>query len=1056
MPTGVPPNESGDQDDPIADVGAYLQAWIERQVSAAGSKLHCMAGLFGRTKLREAAKKISTEEIAGHLDVVRTWHTDYHKGSLKRDNEQGREQQYNQDFFKTILGYKEKPANPYTFTPKDTTPGVSSNYPDGVLRYTDTAADIDNIFAVVELKGAGIHLDKPQQRQGNLTPVQQAFKYKPQYKSCPFVVVSNFYEFRLYNDNQLDFERWTLDDLVDPEDDYIKFKTWYVLLRADNMVSASGQSATQALLSVIRQQQEEIGKKFYAEYKAVRIELLQDIWRNNPATRDKFDLAIQKAQTIIDRIVFSCFAEDMDLLPETIVPQVVKEAERSLYGEPLFDHFKRFFNAVDKGSKQLGIPSGYNGGLFAEDKLIDALTISNDVMKKLANLSRFDFREELRVNVLGHIFEQSISDLEEIKRKVREDSNPLGITTDEQAPGRRKKEGIYYTPDYIVRFIVDNTLGAYLRKQEQLIQKKHKLTGRLGEEGYEARQQKAYTEYLYVLQNIKVVDIACGSGAFLVYVFDYLMRENARVNDIIGGTLTSHEEAVRKILSDNIFGVDLNPESVEITKLSLWLKTAEKGKPLTSLDHNIRCGNSVIDEVEHAGEKAFDWQQNFPDIMAAGGFDVVVGNPPYINARLMVPEERAFLAQKYDELVGSYDIYVAFLLRAIHLLKPTGRYGWIIPNKFLIADYAKPAFEMMSQSSLESIVNVSTLEVFSGVGVYPIILLGDMDRDASDVKRFGVSEPDLLASYTQYPDEGNTLRRFKTLTDFGIEINAGTTGFEAQVVKGLINENGSGIPFAVSGGIDPFQLDRSRVPYMKSVYANPHVTTGSSEIAASKYAFWNAPKIAIAGMTKRIEAVYVPEALALGVGAYGIYEFGGIDPDALTAVLNSSFMSYYLRTEFADKHLAGGYLAINKGNLELLPMVRITKKDQATLADLSRVASKALKDLRARSEHVITVMQSEYGGTNWNARKLKTWWRLDFADFVKAARLRLTLQQKDELFTYFKAVAAECLALEIQAGEAQSDIDEIVYRVFRITAEERALIEAVEEPEAITDIDQVT
>lgn len=1044
---------TNDDDDGLGPIGKLL-AWFAEAGAAArpAVKLEHMAGLFGKKKLRELAQAIDTTQIAWCIDLIQTWLDDYHRGSLKSDNETSREQAYNQDFFIRILGYKEKPHAPYTFTPKAGTAASGGQTPDAVLRYTDASAGIDNIAAVVELKGADVSLDKPQQRQGNLSPVQQGFKYKPLYPSCPFVVASNFYEFRLYNDNQLDFERWTLDDLVDPADDYLKFKTWYVLMRADNMVARQGPSATQALLSEIRQEQEEIGKQFYAEYKEVRIELLKDIWRNNPATRDKFDVAIQKAQTIIDRFVFACFAEDMDLLPEMIIAKVVDEAKRSVYGESLFEHFKRFFRAVDHGSPQLGIPQGYNGGLFAEDKWIDALAISDPVMQKLVALARYDFRDELRVNVLGHIFEQSITNLEEIRQKIREDSNPLGLETETPSVGRRRREGVYYTPDYIVRFIVDNTLGAYLRRHEEELKRKHRLNLMKTDEGYDKRQRRMYSEYLAILQGLKVADIACGSGAFLVYIFDYLLKENLRVNEILGGTLMSHDEVVRKILSDNIFGVDINQESVEITKLSLWLKTAEKGKPLTALDGNIKCGNSLVDDPDHAGAKAFDWREHFPDIMAAGGFDVVIGNPPYINARLMNQEERAHLVTKYPQLSGSYDIYVAFLLRGIQLLKPEGRYGWIIPNKYLIADYARPALESMSGSSLESVVNVSTLSVFSGVGVYPIVVLGNMNRSQSDVvKRYGISEPDHLGNFTQYPDEGNGLQRFKTLADFGIELNAGTTGFEAQVVKGLLNETGSGIPFAVSGGVDPYQIDTSRVPYMKSVFKHPYVTLGSSEIASSKYAFWKAPKIVIAGMTKRIEAVYVPEPLALGVGVYGVYDTGGIDPDALTAVLNSSFMSYYLRTEFADKHLAGGYLAINKSNIEQLPMVRISRKDQAHLADLAQSTVKSLANLKERSEHVLTVMKSEYGGTNWNARKLKTWWRLSFDELVGAARLRLSLSQKDELLTYFKKTAAECAAFEEQAIAAQAEVDEIVYRLYRVTDEERALIEAIEVPEEPAD-----
>lgn len=181
------------------------------------------------------------------------------------------------------------------------------------------------------------------------------------------------------------------------------------------------------------------------------------------------------------------------------------------------------------------------------------------------------------------------------------------------------------------------------------------------------------------------------------------------------------------------------------------------------------------------------------------------------------------------------------------------------------------------------------------------------------------------------------------------------------------------------------------------------------------------------------------------MGVYGIYNFGSFDPDALTAVLNSSFMSFYLRTEFADKHLAGGYLAINKGNIEQLPMVRISKKDQAELADLARAASKTINTLHQRNLDVLTVVRSEYGGTRWAARKLRFWWRLDFVAFLEVTKLTLTLQQKDALLSYYKQVSAECTALEAEADAALVKIDEIVYRVFRITGEERSVIEAVEE-----------
>jgi hypothetical protein len=545
-----------------------------------------MADLFGRNRVKELAEAIDTSDVSAKIEILKQWHHDLHFGTLLRDKETSREQQYNQDIFKSVLGYVEKPAAPHTLVPKHSTD--YGQYPDLILGEFGTGAQSHDISAVVELKGASVDLDRPQRRDGNLSPVQQGFKYKPQYNKCPFVVVSNFREFRLYNDNQRDFERWTLDDLVDPASDYLNFKRWYVLLCADNFVCSTGPSKTERLLSEIRIEQERIGKRFYDEYKQIRLDLLRDLYKNNAMIQENIDLGIEKAQKLIDRVVFCCFAEDRNLLPDNTLVTVLNYSDRGFNN--LWDDLQAFFRAVDKGSAKLGIPNGYNGGLFREDQVLNGLEISDEVLRGLLSISGYNFAVDLSVTILGHIFEQSITDLEEIRNKVAVSKNLDGIDM-----SRRKKDGIFYTPDYIVMNIVDATLGEFLRQNEARCVEEAGLHEDILDKTYAQREKVAYAAYRECLNTVTIVDCAAGSGAFLVHVFDVLMAEHQRVGLILGD-LFSQTEYVNHVLKNNIYGVDLNEESVEITKLSLWLKSAARNEKLTSLDDNIKVGNSIFSD----------------------------------------------------------------------------------------------------------------------------------------------------------------------------------------------------------------------------------------------------------------------------------------------------------------------------------------------------------------------------------------------------------------------------------------------------------------------------
>jgi len=274
---------------------------------------------------------------------------------------------------------------------------------------------------------------------------------------------------------------------------------------------------------------------------------------------------------------------------------------------------------------------------------------------------------------------------------------------------------------------VNQALGGYVRSKEALIRT---------EIGFEqipasAKKKKQIAEIQFweryrdtVLKRTRILDPACGSGAFLIAAFDFLYREYSRVNEALAalkGGQHSLFDLNTTILTENLFGVDLSEESVEITKLSLWLKTAERGKPLTALDDNIRFGNSIVSDSSIAKE-AFNWTKNFSKILNSdGGFDVVIGNPPYVRQEALKPF-KGYLEECYSSYSGSADLYVYFIEKSIELLRPNGYLSFIVTNKWLKAAYGEPLRSFLSdQSVAEQIIDFGHAPIFKDADTFPCI-----------------------------------------------------------------------------------------------------------------------------------------------------------------------------------------------------------------------------------------------------------------------------------------------------------------------------------------------
>ncbi len=650
--------------------------------------------IFAPKYLREIGKQFELERDVPNLAAVRQhiadWQTSYHNKTILTQSEIRLQKEFLNTFFAGCLGYRGKIGRNDWELDAEFTTEIDGTRADGYLGFFTPTSQ--RTVAIIELKDATTDLDRPQNRKNDKrTPVEQAFSYVPKVgPDCRWVIVSNFVEIRLYHaQDQGRYEYFHITQL-DQDEQLWRF---IFLLHRERLLPHGAESYLEHYHRQRLAQEQTITLDFYKKFKDLRSRLFEHLRRQNP---DKPDLLLfEKTQKLLDRLVFVFFCEDKGLLPYDMTRKVTQAARASLdpgEGDGIWTQLKGLFRSIDKGNPAQNI-NRFNGGLFAQDPALDELRLHDSMAEVLLVLSTFDFDSDLNVNILGHIFEQSISDIEETKAS-------LSGQDLEKKQGKRKKDGIFYTPEYITRYIVREAVGGWLNERKQELgyaelpelsdadlrsvkMQKSRPQGNAAVEKHRA----CWTAYRDVLADIKVLDPACGSGAFLIQVFDYLQAEGDAVNDELARlslSLRSTDELSRNILNNNIFGVDINQESVEITKLSLWLKTADNQSELTALDQNIRCGNSLIDDPAVAGDLAFDWKTEFAEIFdKKGGFDVVVGNPPYVRPRFMSDSEVKFLKETYSCAENQIDLYQIFIEQGILLSRPTALFSFIVPNVFL-------------------------------------------------------------------------------------------------------------------------------------------------------------------------------------------------------------------------------------------------------------------------------------------------------------------------------------------------------------------------------------
>lgn len=666
-------------------------------------------GLFQKSVLNKYLKEANdTEMQLAYQKLVAYFHNPVIQQNIRDSKEEQFQEGFLTELFAKVLGYTINPNPNYNLTTEFKNER-GARKADGAILHNAAA------IGVIELKSTTTK---------DLESIRlQAFDYKANQSKCVYVVTSNFEKLRFYIQNAVDFEEFDLFKIT-----YEQFRLLWLCLAKTNLMSGVPLAMKEASLL----KEEDITKQFYLDYSAFKRDLYNDLVANNLSLeifsenveKESKLLLFKKSQKLLDRFLFVFFGEDRGLLPPNSISEIIGQWEnQSDWGDDvrLYSRYKKYFALLNTGWKGKKYEIfAYNGGLFAPDEVLDSIEISDEILKKHTRiLTGYDFETDVDVNILGHIFENSLNEIEEITAQILSETMEHAPLATQRAVSKRKKDGVFYTPKYITKYIVENTVGNLCteKRSELGIDENEYLKTRKGRTTKKLKElDDKLTNYRNWLLALTICDPACGSGAFLNQALDFLIREHRYIDELRAKLLDVpmiFTEVENSILENNIFGVDINDESVEIAKLSLWLRTAQKGRKLTSLNNNIKCGNSLIDDPKLAGEKAFSWQIEFPEVFKKGGFDVVIGNPPYVQLQTMGEMSNSLSKSAYQTYNKSADLYCLFYERGCQILKPKGFLSYITSNKWMRVNYGESLRKFLTTK-----VNPTILIDFPGIPVF--------------------------------------------------------------------------------------------------------------------------------------------------------------------------------------------------------------------------------------------------------------------------------------------------------------------------------------------------
>ena len=677
-----------------------------------------------------------------------------------------------------------------------------------------------------------------------------------------------------------------------------------------------------------------------------RRKIIHSIEKHNSKKYSK-DILEEIAQTLLNRIIFIRTAEDrkLEAQPDETLREILNQYENNKY-IVIKNKINKLFKEYDKI---------YDSKLFTYDEkdfnvrhICETVNIDNDTYYKILRetydkdeIYEYKFNE-IDANVLGSMYEKYIGAIHLF----------------------RKKQGIYYTPTYVVNYIVKNTIG----------------------EEIEAKKLKD-------VEGIKILDMACGSGSFLLGAFDFLddYYKHKDKNYAQAGLDTEKERTARltrktKILKNNLYGVDLDNKAVEISQLNLLLKIAETRDRLPDLKNNIQHGNSLIDDGNTS-----TYEHLFPEIKNT--FDIIIGNPPWVQSKFLPEGEKEYFSKNYSTAKRQYDLFTLFIEKGLRLLKEGGMLGFIIPDRFIVnSDYQVFRKFLLDNTRIKQIVQVGE-GVFAGVDMPSAIIIlekcnseNERNRNIIEVRLSIKSAIQKVKQSDFNKNEGFVFSifnnsEFKTIIQ---KIEKGSKRLSEFVENGrgveigkksdTVSDTNGDVRFLIGSDMDRYQIKGYH--YLK---------LGNKDINYKDPELYKGEKILVRKTGLGINAVLDKNNYVIQV----IYIFRAKNADSnlryILGILNSKLMNFYYFSKFGQKDRKV-FPHLTQGKVLQLP-IKYVRENEKTLVN--------------KVEEILTLYHkfNELGDNSNEKRELK-----------------------DEI------------------DRTNREIDEIVYKVYNITPEEQSII----------------